>query len=68
MGEGRVRVVRRVWCSEKWELEMGGCVTSRSECHLYRAMRYTLLAAMTGAPALSGIVYLLDRDLAVMYG
>lgn len=46
----------------------GGSVTSWSECHLYRAMRYTLLAAMTGAPSLSAIVYFLDRDLAVMYG
>lgn len=45
-----------------------GSVTSWSECHLYRAMRYTLLAAMTGAPSLSAIVYFLDRDLAVMYG
>lgn len=48
--------------------EQRGSVTSWSDCHLYRAMWYTLLAAMTGALSLSGIVYFLDRDLAVMYG
>ena len=68
---GNIRAGWEGWQREKCELQTGeprGSVTSWSECHLYRAMRYTLLAAMTAPPSLSAIVYFLDRDLAVMYG